>query len=102
MKILRVAVAEVPANLPEYDREDWKHWTDADGDCQDARDEVLVAESQVHLSYKSDNHCDVSAGQWLAPFTGTVVTDPSKLDVDHMVPHGGLQAKPESTEGMRF
>ena len=53
MKILRVAVAEVPANLPEYDREDWKHWTDADGDCQDARDEVLVAESQVHLSYKS-------------------------------------------------
>ena len=86
MNILRVTIAEVPANLPDYDRHDWKHWTDADGDCQDARNEVLVAESQTAVSYRTDRRCRVSAGEWLAPYTSTVVTNPSRLDVDHMVP----------------
>ena len=42
--VLRVTVSAVPATLPDYDRQDWKHWTDADRDCQDARNEVLIAE----------------------------------------------------------
>ena len=31
---LRVAVAAVPHGLPSYDRGDWRHWTDEDGDCR--------------------------------------------------------------------
>ena len=85
---LRVTVAAVPSNLPTYDRNDWRHWTDADGDCQDARQEVLVAESRTTPSFRTDRRCRVTAGQWLAPYTGTVVTDPGKLDIDHMVPLG--------------
>ena len=85
---LTITVAAAPANLPKYDRDDWKHWTDADRDCQDARNEVLVAESQATPSFRSDRRCRVSTGQWVAPYTGTVVTDPSKLDIDHMVPLG--------------
>ena len=76
----------MPTGLPQYDRHDWNHWTDADGDCQDARNEVLVAESQAAVSYRTDRRCRVSSGQWLAPYSGTVVTDPGKLDIDHMVP----------------
>ena len=83
-----MTVAEVPANLPEYDRRDWKHWTDADGDCQDVRNEVLVAESRTTVSFRTDRRCRVASGQWLAPYTSTVVTDPGKLDIDHMVPLG--------------
>ena len=30
----------------------------------------------------------MTSGEWLAPYTGTIVTDPGKLDVDHMVPLG--------------
>ena len=50
--LLKVAVAEIPSGLPDYDSHDWKHWTD--GDCQDAHQEVLVAESRSTVSYRTD------------------------------------------------
>ena len=86
--ILRVTVSAVPATLPDYDRQDWKHWTDANRDCQDARNEVLIAESQTRVAYRTDRKCRVTTGEWLAPYSNTIVTDPSRLDVDHMVPLG--------------
>ena len=86
--VLRVTVSHIPSNLPTYDRVHWKHRTDADGDCdcQDARQEMLVAESRNALSFKTNRKCRVTSSQWLAPYTNTVVTDPGKLDIDHMVP----------------
>jgi len=45
---------------------------------------VLAAESSATLFYRTDRRCRISAGEWLAPYTGAVVTNPSKLDVDHM------------------
>ena len=30
-----ILVAPVPPDIPEYDHSQWKHWGDADGDCQD-------------------------------------------------------------------
>ena len=90
--VLIVTISEVPAVLPDYDRDDWKHWTGADGDCQDARNEVLVAESQTTVSYRTDRRCRVAGGEWLAPYSNTVVTDPGKLDVDHMVPLGNAHS----------
>ena len=86
--VLRVTVSAVPAPLPDYDRHDWKQWTDADRDCQDARNEVLIAESRTAVAYRTDRKCRVAAGEWLAPYTNTIVTDPGRLDVDHMVPLG--------------
>ena len=86
--VLRVTISEVPAVLPDYDRDDWKHWVDADGDCQDARNEVLIAESRTAVTFRTDRKCRVAAGEWLTPYGKVIVTDPSKLDVDHMVPLG--------------
>ena len=86
--VLRVTVSAVPATLPDYDRQDWKHWTDADRDCQDARNEVLIAESRTAVAYRTDRKCRVATGEWLAPYSNTIVTDPGRLDVDHMVPLG--------------
>ena len=86
--VLRITVSTIPSNLPTYDRHDWKHWADADRDCQDARQEVLVAESRSAPGFRTDRKCRVTSGEWLAPYTAAVVTDPGKLDVDHMVPLG--------------
>ena len=86
--VLRVTVSAVPATLPDCDRQDWKHWTDADRDCQDARNEVLIAESRTAVAYRTDRKCRVTTGEWLAPYSNTVVVDPGRLDVDHMVPLG--------------
>ena len=90
--VLRITVSSIPSNITTYDRDDWKHWTDADGDCQDARNEALIAESRVSVSYRTDRRCRVATGEWRAPYTGTIVTDPSKLDMDHMVPLANAHA----------
>lgn len=68
-----------------YAREDWPHWLDADGDCLNARHEVLRAESRERVQLAPDG-CAVVAGLWRDLFTGEMVRDPSALDVDHMVP----------------
>ena len=83
---LVITVASIPTGIPDYDRSDWKHWTDADGDCQDARQEVLIAESLVTVTFETDRECRVATGQWWAPHLGHHLGNPSHLDVDHHVP----------------
>ena len=82
----QLQVAPVAGNLPEYNRREWRHWTDEDDDCQDARQEALIAESTIAVTFESDKQCRVDTGRWVGPYTGTAVDDPGKLDIDHMVP----------------
>ena len=84
--VLTLTISEIPTDLPVYDRDDWNHWTDTDGDCQNTRHEVLIDESFTEITFKSDSQCQVATGEWLDPYTGDTVTDATKLDVDHMVP----------------
>ena len=86
--LLSVVVAPVPDAIPDYDRGEWRHWTDEDGDCQDARQEALVAESVSPVVYTDSGRCRVASGIWVGPYTGEEFTDPGRLDVDHMVPLG--------------
>ena len=83
---MSLVVAERQPGLPRYDRDDWRHWTDADGDCQDTRQEVLIAESLVPVTFTDEGACRVATGSWTGPYTGDVLEEPGKLDVDHMVP----------------
>lgn len=71
--------------IPEYDRSDWGRWVDEDGDCQDTRQEVLIAESVVPVTFEDGKTCRVETGKWVDPYTGEIFTDPGGLDVDHMV-----------------
>ena len=67
-----------------YDRDLFKHWTDADGDGCNARYEVLIEESLTPVTVSSG--CKLSGGKWVSAFDLIETTDPSKFDVDHMVP----------------
>ena len=85
-KTLVITIASIPAGVPEYDRGDWKHWVDADGDCQDARQEVLIAESLKPVEYETDRECRVKSGKWRAPYLAHHLENPRHIDVDHHVP----------------
>lgn len=68
-----------------YDRGLYEHWTDDDGDCVNTRQEVLIAESQMPAKLDS-TRCRVLKGLWFDPYTGQRITDPSDLDIDHLIP----------------
>ena len=76
----------IPTDIAEYSRSHWKHWTDEDGDCQDARQEALVSESLVEVTFESERKCRVATGRWYGAFTGIYVEAPGDLDIDHLVP----------------
>lgn len=84
--LVRPVMSEPRFDIPKYSRKDWRHWTDADGDCQNTRHEVLIDESKSSVSYKSNRQCQVVEGKWLDPYTGQEVHLASRLDVDHMIP----------------
>ena len=85
---LSLTVAPVPSDIPSYDRDEWRHWVDEDRDCQDTRQEALIVESSSPVEYEDSDQCRVAEGEWDGPYTGEQFTDPSDLDVDHMVPLG--------------
>lgn len=81
---LRAAIRMLPVAREirvGYDRDLFRHWTDANGDCQDARDEVLAAESLVQVS-----GCDIARGRWFSYYDATVWRHSGDVDVDHLVP----------------
>jgi len=69
---------------PGYDRALFPHWTDPDGDGMTAREQALRRTSLRPVVVSHDGR--VVSGLWLDPYTCRVITDPGKLDVDHVVP----------------
>lgn len=63
-----------------YDRDKFRHWVDADGDCRDTRDEVLAQESKVAV-----RGCDVQVGRWRSSYDRVTVRHSPDLDIDHLV-----------------
>ena len=56
--------ADHPLPATSYNRKDWPHWIDADGDCQNTRQELLIATSKKPVLFKDSRHCTVIYGEW--------------------------------------
>ena len=65
-------------------------WIDQDDDCQNTRNEVLIAERTVPVTLDAKG-CRVISGRWQDPYTGRVFTDPRRLDIDHFIPLAEVQ-----------
>ena len=70
----------------QYDRSLYGGWIDADGDCQDTRQEVLIEENIGLLEFETSNNCRVISGKWFDVYYGDTILDPSGLDIDHVIP----------------
>ncbi len=73
-----------PITKGPFNRKQWGNWINADGDCKNTRQEVLIRQSLVPAGLNSRN-CRVIAGRWADPYTGETFTDPEKLSIDHLV-----------------
>jgi hypothetical protein len=69
-----------------YDRSHFKHWVDWDDDCQDTRIEELIDHSLKPPVFRAPKDCYIISGKWKCPYTGQVVSNPRKLDIDHIIP----------------
>ncbi len=67
-----------------YDRDLFNHWIDADGNGCNTRAEVLIAESQTAVTRTGT--CTITSGRWYSPYDQATWTNPSDVDIDHMVP----------------
>ena len=67
-----------------YDRALFDHWRDIDGDGCDSRDQVLKRDS-ISLSQVDPVNCNVVAGDWVSPYDGARWSNPSDIDIDHVV-----------------
>ncbi len=67
-----------------YDRNLFNHWVSQGNGC-DTRDRVLIDESltNAQVSYPG---CVVLAGDWYSSFDNVTTSDPTDLDIDHLVP----------------
>lgn len=85
-KLLIVLLLSTVGFSQPYNRSDWgSTWIDDDKDCQNTRQEVLIEESLIPVTY-DDAGCKVIFGVWVSLYDGVIITDPSKLDIDHLVP----------------
>ncbi len=71
-------------SLP-YDRSLYGFWWDEDGDCQNTRNEVLIAKSRIEVTL-DETGCKVVAGEWFDPYTDSIIVDPRRIDIDHFIP----------------
>ena len=76
-----------PERREGYFRHAFRHWIDADRDGCDTRQEVLIEEAETgSITLHPSRRCRVTAGEWRSHYDDVRVTNPSDLDVDHLVP----------------
>lgn len=94
------------AEKVSYNRDEWNHWIDV-RTCWTVREQVLARDAQPNTLTLVDKNgapvtdinqaCEITGGTWIDPYSGTTLTNPKDLDIDHMVPlkyaatHGGQQ-----------
>jgi hypothetical protein len=85
-----VLLSAAPLQIPDYNRDEFgSGWVDADGDCQDTRQEILIRDL-LNEQLTSDA-CDVASGTLNGLYTGTAIefrrgeNTSDDVQIDHIV-----------------
>lgn len=85
-----VSCPAMPAGSPPaYDRSLYRHWSDADGDCQNTRAEVLLRDTDQPVEFTAATavrRCVVESGHWRDWYSGDERVVASAVEIDHVVP----------------
>ncbi|MFF0214397.1 HNH endonuclease family protein [Streptomyces vinaceus] len=71
-----------PGTMAGYSRAKFTHWAEQGNKC-DTREVVLKRDG---TDVKQDSECKAVSGTWKSLYDGAVVTEASKMDIDHIVP----------------
>jgi len=75
MKKTILALILLPTfSFADYERKNWKHWSDLDKDGLNTRQEVLMRDFDKQNNY------------WITPYLKKEVRDARSIDIDHIVP----------------
>lgn len=69
-----------------YNEFDWPYDEDFDGDCQNTRNEILVATSRAPVRFTNPRNCEARTGQWFDEYTGKSFTVAAQIALDHIIP----------------
>ncbi|MFE6844910.1 DUF1524 domain-containing protein [Streptomyces sp. NPDC057686] len=80
----RLAALKVaqPGTMAGYSRAKFTHWAEQGNKC-DTREVVLKRDGK---DVTQDSECKAVSGTWKSLYDGVVVTEASKMDIDHIVP----------------
>lgn len=69
-------------SLSGYSREKFPHWSTVSGTCN-TREWVLRRDG---IAVQTGPNCSPTSGSWSSPYDGETWSDPSDVDIDHVVP----------------
>lgn len=80
--LLDALVVEQSIDDGSYERPSFgDDYVDADNDCEDTRNELLIRESQRATTGK----CEVNTGYWQSDYEAFSASEASEIEVDHLV-----------------
>ena len=79
---LAALTVKADGSLTGYSRDKFPHWIDQGNSCN-TREVVLKRDG---TNVKTGSDCYPTSGTWVSPYDGATWTDPSDLDIDHVVP----------------
>lgn len=83
LKNVRVSDNDMKKN-ESYRRSEWKHWI---GEPCDTRKRVL-RDQGIDVKVVERPRCQIVSGRWKDPYSNREFTDPTRLDIDHVIPLG--------------
>lgn len=72
------------SNSGSYNRTKFGGWIDRNKDGENTRADVLKSESYITASMNKNGN--VRGGKWISAYDNKVVTNASRIDIDHLVP----------------